>query len=114
MSGAATDPAPGPQAASDIVARTTKATIASDGSNRRFCMCAFIPMIGSAHSFYGLEERIVKRVKTFADDDFSFANVFKAKKMSGIVGVETVSITNCFEFSQAKAQYRLIESYLKK
>jgi hypothetical protein len=53
-------------------------------------------MIGSAHSFSGLEERIVKRVETFADDDFSSANVFKANEMGRMVDVETVSITNCF------------------
>jgi hypothetical protein len=71
---------PGPQAASEIVAMATDIHVANDGSKRRLCICACIPMIGSAHSFYGLEERIVKCVKTFASDDFSFANVSGANE----------------------------------
>jgi hypothetical protein len=77
---------PGPHAASMMVAITTGVALASDCAKGRLCMCASgrgrgvgkYARNGSAHSFARLEERMMKSAKTFARDEFSFANVMDA------------------------------------
>ncbi|HKT92486.1 MAG TPA: hypothetical protein VJS18_09960 [Paraburkholderia sp.] len=70
---AADEPSPGPHASSMMVASTTIAAVdrvVDARLGRRILMCASVRWGWVAHSFAVDEERIVKRAKTFAGDEF--------------------------------------------